>query len=179
MATARPRSARTVAVAAGILTSALLLTGCGAIIDSITGPSEAQRDEPGGEVTAASDADVFSLQVGDCINQSDTVETEETVEYESLPVVPCADPHTGEVYAEHELPAGDFPGDQAVTDTGMEHCYSVFEEFVGLSYEESTLDFWAMFPSQQGWEMADDRTVQCFVGPVEDTVTGTLEGAAV
>ncbi len=36
-----------------------------------------------------------------------------------------------------------------------------------------------MFPSQQSWDMADDRTVQCFVGPVEDTVTGTLEGSAV
>ncbi|MGW6005671.1 septum formation family protein [Oerskovia enterophila] len=175
MALARLRPARSLAVGAVLLTSALLVSGCSAIF----GPEEAQRDEPNGEVTAASDADVFSLQIGDCINQAES--DAETEEFASLPVVPCAEPHNGEVYAELELEDGDFPGATTVEDQAMEHCHGQFEAFVGLSYDESTLIFWPMFPSEQSWELEDDRVIQCFVGPesMTETVTGTLAGAAV
>ena len=36
---------------------------------------------------------------------------------ESVPVVPCSEPHDAEVYAETELPEGDYPGDEAIQAT--------------------------------------------------------------
>lgn len=151
----------------------LLVSGCSAIL----GPQEAQRDEPNGEVTAASDADVFSLKIGDCANQP--AGDEETVEVTSLPVVPCTDPHTDELYAEKELEAGDYPGDEAIASLTEEFCLAEFEGFVGLSYEESSLDIWPMFPVQVGWETQDDRVVQCFITAGTEPTTGSLKGSAI
>ncbi len=85
---------------------ALTASGCGAILDEISGPADAQRDEPGGEVTEASDADVFSVQVGDCIVSS---KLDDADQVESVPVVPCSEPHDAEVYAETELPRATTP----------------------------------------------------------------------
>ena len=174
MASIRVHPARPLALGAGLLASFVLLAGCG-LLD---GPPEAQRDEPGGEITASSDAGVFSLQVGDCLDEAPT-ESTESVEVESVPVVPCSEPHTGEVFAEHQLEEGDYPGDEAVQQTGLDHCHSVFAEFVGLTYEESALELWAFFPTEESWTSSDDRTVHGVVGPAQDTVTGSLEGSAV
>jgi len=177
MVPARPRSVRTAAVVVGLLSSALLLSGCGAIVDSLTGPSEAQRDEPNGEVTAASDADVFSLKLGDCANQPPTEDG--ASEITSMPVVPCSDPHTDELYAEKELEPGEFPGDEAITTLTEEFCLAEFEGFVGLGYDESTLDIWPMFPSEQGWTVDDDRVIQCFITAGPEPTTGSLAGAGI
>lgn len=175
MAAARPRSVRSLALGAGLLASALLLTGCSAIF----GPQEAQRDTPDGEVTAASDANVFSLQVGDCVYQDESDAAAE--EHASLPVVPCAEPHNGEIYAEVELDEGEFPGDTKVQELAVDYCYEQFADFVGLSYDESTLFLWPMFPSKDSWEVQGDRVVQCFIGHESstETVTGSLKDAGI
>ncbi|MFJ4106976.1 hypothetical protein [Oerskovia enterophila] len=173
MALAHLRPARSLAVGAVLLTSSLLVSGCSAIL----GPQEAQRDEPGGEVTAASDADVFSLQLGDCGNQP--VADEESFEVTSMPVVPCTDPHTDELYAEKELAAGDYPGEEAILAQTEEFCLAEFEGFVGLSYEESSLDIWHMYPLQGGWETQDDRVIQCVITAGTEPTTGSLKGSAI
>ncbi|MFD6094461.1 hypothetical protein ACFWGN_20295 [Oerskovia sp. NPDC060338] len=180
MALPHLRPTRSLAVGAVLLTSVLLVSGCSAIL----GPQEAQRDEPGGEVTAASDADVFSLQIGDCVNQvaADAEQPTDSDDYEevsSMPVVPCGDPHTDELYAEKELEAGDYPGDEAIASLTEEFCLAEFEGFVGLSYEESSLDIWPMLPVQVGWETDDDRVVQCFITAGTEPTTGSLKGSAI
>ena len=50
--------------------AAAVLAGATALLLSACGPEAAQRDEASGEVTAASDADVFSVQVGDCLDMA-------------------------------------------------------------------------------------------------------------
>jgi hypothetical protein len=175
MDSTRHRPSRIVAAGAGLLTSVLLLSGCGSLVDSLTGPSEAQRDKPGGEVTAASDADVFSIQVGDCAN----VPADGSEQVTSLPVVPCSDPHTDEVYAEKELAPGDFPGDDAILAQAEEFCLAEFEPFVGIAYDASALDIWPMFPAQEGWEIQDDRVIQCLITAGAEPTTGSLKGAGI
>ena len=82
-----------------------MLTGCGAIFDEIMSGDDAPRDEPGGEITASAEADAFEILKGDCIDlvalkgYGDSAEGDE-YEVETVPVVPCAEQHTGEVYAE-------------------------------------------------------------------------------
>jgi len=154
---------------------ALTTSGCGAVLDEISGPAEAQRDEPGGEVTAASDADVFSIQVGDCIVTAKLPDGENV---ESVPVVPCSEPHDAEVYAETELPEGDFPGDEALAASADEFCLEEFESFVGVSYDESAYYYWPFTPLEEGWNTMDDRVIQCVIDTDGTDVTGTLEGSA-
>lgn len=149
-----------VSLAAG---AALALSACGA--------GDGQRDEASGEITEAADVNVFSLEVGDCLNVADVTETQ----VESLPTVPCSEPHDGEVYAETRLKGDEYPAD---IDTQAEQfCYDSFEPFVGMAYETSTIGAGPLTPSEVSW--ADgDREVQCIL-MVEEPVTGTLEGAAV
>lgn len=160
-------------VATSVAAPALLLlalSGC-----ALLGPEDAPRESPGGQVTESADAAVFSVKVGDCINVSGM---EEGVEMETLPVVPCADPHDGEIFAETELPEGDFPGDDALLAQGDEFCAGEFEGFVGKPYDDSVLYYWALTPSQEGWDTLDDRVVQCVLDTDGELVTGTLKGAA-
>ncbi|NKY41359.1 septum formation family protein [Cellulomonas septica] len=160
-------------VATSVAAPALLLlalSGC-----ALLGPEEAPRESPGGQITESADADVFSVQVGDCINVSGM---EEDTEMESLPVVPCTDPHDGEIYAETELPEGDFPGDAEVQAQGEEFCAAEFETFVGIPYDDSALYLWPLTPTQAGWDGVDDRVVQCVLDTDGELVTGTLKGAA-
>ncbi|GCE77220.1 septum formation family protein [Cellulomonas biazotea] len=150
----------------------LALTGCGAL-DS---PAEAPRESPGGEVTEAADADVFTVEVGDCLNGSAV--GEEGALTESLPVVPCSEPHDGEVYAETELPAGEFPGADALQAQGDEFCAAQFETFVGIPYDDSVYYQWSLTPTEEGWAALDDRVVQCVLDTDGELVTGSLQGAA-
>ncbi|WP_334151842.1 DUF2510 domain-containing protein [Microbacterium sp.] len=111
------------------------------------------------------------LAVGDCIP---------LVEYEDeifeVPVVPCDRPHTDEVYFIYQFDDGEYPGDDVLYQEAEERCLAEFEGFVGMSYEQSELDFYTYWPTQMSWNRMDDRTVHCIVFSYDD-VTGTLEGA--
>jgi hypothetical protein len=152
-------------VLGGLAVASLALSGCSSTPD-------AQRDESSGEITAAAEADVFTVEVGDCLDFSSGDMAEEV---SSLPTVPCTDEHDAEIYAETELPEGDFPTD--IQEQAAQFCYDEFAPFVGLSYEESTLDIQPMTPLQDGWEQADDRVIQCILMSPE-MVTGSLAGSA-
>lgn len=176
------RAFRFAAATAVVTISVTMLTGCGAILDEITSGGDAPRDEPGGEITASAEADAFEILKGDCIDllalpgYGDSSEGDE-FEVESVPVVPCAEPHTGEVYAELIMEGNEFPGAEAVTKKFDEWCYAEFEKFVGLSYDESVYGYTGFYPTQETWDQLDDRTLQCVVSS-EEPVTGSLKGVA-
>jgi hypothetical protein len=176
------RFARATAAATVSLTLLTLLTGCGAIFDEFTSGGDAPRDEPGGEITASAEADAFEILKGDCIDlealdgYGESAEGDE-FEVESVPVVPCAEPHTGEVYAELVMEGNEFPGDKAMGKKFDEWCYAEFEKFVGLSYDESVYGYTGFYPTKDTWEQLDDRTLQCVVSS-EEPVTDTLKGVA-
>jgi hypothetical protein len=175
------RPARLLAAAAAATVSLTLLTGCGALNDFLS-DGDAPRDEPGGEITASADADAFEILTGDCIDlealdgYGDAAEGEE-YEVETVPVVPCAEPHTGEVYAELVMKADKYPGDEGMSKKFDEWCYAEFEKFVGLSYDESKYGYTGFYPTQETWEQLDDRTLQCIVSS-EEPVEGSLKGVA-
>ncbi|MFC8733672.1 septum formation family protein [Luteimicrobium sp. NPDC057192] len=138
------------------------LAGCGLVT---AGPPDAARDHPQGAITAAGDADVYSLHVGDCLlsepGDFDSTATAAT-EVDSVPVTPCADPHDEEIYAETMLPEGEYPGDDAVGEKADDFCDARFTELTGLEYEDATsLDYTEYTPTEDGWNMDGDRLVQC------------------
>jgi hypothetical protein len=123
--------------------------------------------------TEAVDLDVFKLRVGDCFTESQDAE-EEIIS--TVPVVPCSEPHSDEVFALVTLPDGDFPGQDAIYSQAEELCIAEFESFVGLSYRESVLDFWVITPVEEGW-VAGDREVVCNIYDPNGNVSGSLRGA--
>jgi hypothetical protein len=177
--TARP--ARLFAAVATAAVSLTLLTGCAALDDFLS-DGDAPRTEPGGEITASAEADPFKILKGDCIDllaldgYGEAAEGEE-FEVETVPVVPCAEPHTGEVYSEMVMKGDKYPGEKSVGKTFDDWCYAEFETFVGLSYDESQYGYTGFYPTKDTWEQLDDRTIQCIVSS-EKPVTGTLKAAA-
>lgn len=155
------------AAAALPLVLALGLAGCGGAV----------RDDTG-EVTEAGQADAFNLVLGDCLDEpSLAADAEEGTEVSDVRVVPCSEAHDTEVFALFDLADGDYPGDDAVTVQADEGCYAAFADFVGLSYEESELDYYYLTPTEGSWNELDDREVACLIALPGEQVTGTLEAS--
>ena len=126
------------------------------------------RDAETQEITEAGQADVFSIKVGDCLNEA----SGETVT--DVPVVPCAEPHDEEAFFEGKLADGDFPGDDAVQAQADEICYGAFTTFAGIAYEDSELDYYPYTPTEIGWNEANDRVVTCMIYDPAAQTTGCL-----
>ncbi len=139
----------------------LVLTACGG----------AQRDDAG-TITEGGNVDVFSLSVGDCFS------TDATDEVGDVAGVPCDEPHDSEVYALVDYDAGsdaEWPGQDAIDEFSDSACVAEFEEFIGLSYDESIYYISYLQPTEESWAQGD-REVVCLVGAQEGQVTGTLRG---
>ena len=146
------------------------LSGC-SVIDSVLGnPGSAVRDEEG-QVVEEGDVDVFTIAVGDCFDD------EGEGEISSVPIVPCDQPHDNELYYEFTLADGDYPGDDEVGTQANDGCLGAFPDFVGLAYEESTLDYFPITPTSASWS-GGDRVVQCAIYDPAGPITGTLAGKA-
>lgn len=160
---------RSVIAAAAVAACLVALGGCSTITDLLG--SDATRDEDTQEITEAGDADVFTLQVGDCLNEvsSDLVS--------EVPVVPCSEPHDEEIFFEFRLDGDTYPGVEAIDKAADEACNREFETFVGMSYQESALGWYRYAPTEEGWDQLNDRVVQCVIYDPAGQVTGSLAGA--
>ena len=137
--------------------------------NTVTPPVETSAPAEETAPTAPVEVDAYKLEVGDCFAE---VPEGELV---TVPVVPCAEPHIYEVYAQLMIPEGDYPGDDAVFEQTDELCIAEFEPFVGLSYEESVLDVFYLSPTEESW-LDGDRAVTCSIYDPGEDVTGSLRG---
>jgi len=165
------RASRLGTAAIAAVAAVAVLSGCSVITD-LVGGGNAVRDADSAEITEGGDLSVFTLELGDCFN--DTV----AEQVSELPVVPCADPHDNEVYYEHEMPEGEFSGDEAISAAAEENCLAQFESFVGIAYADSVFEYSALTPSAGGWEDYHDRLIQCIVFDPSAQVQGSLQGVA-
>ncbi|HEY8527336.1 MAG TPA: septum formation family protein [Acidimicrobiales bacterium] len=141
----------------------LLAVGLGACSDD-----EPERDETG-QVTEGGDESVFDVEVGDCIDS-----TTEAGQVDSLPLVPCDEPHDGEIYHTYQVPGDEFPGD--FTQVTEEQCGGAFADFVGVPYDQSELVYSTLEPTAGSWEQGD-RELVCIIADPAGQTTGSLEGA--
>lgn len=159
------RSSAVVALAA----AALLLSGC-SLLNQIANTTP--RDPSGTATAANDDADVFSIKVGDCLNDATASGTVTTA-----PIVPCAQPHDSEAFKSIVMKDGDYPGDDAVKSQADEGCAAAFADFVGISFDDSDLDISYYFPTSDSWANGD-REILCTIYDDGVKTTGTLKGAA-
>jgi len=153
------------AVSVLVLSAAsVALAGC-----SLSGGSRSTA--PTGNATPG--ADVFSIKIGDCLNDAST-----SGEISTVPLTGCSQPHDSEIYFSGNLDDGIFPGDQAVKKGAEAVCGPAFTNFVGAPYKEGKgFDYTYYTPTADSWR-AGDRAIMCVVfDPSGAKVTGTLKGS--
>lgn len=166
------RTRRSLAYLGAAAALSLTLTGCSALNGILGGGSgDADRDEDTGQVTESSNIDIFSLKLGDCKMESAAGLLSDA------DVVPCSEPHDEEVYYEITMDDGEF-SDEAV-DAATDECIGdAFTSFVGVAFQDSTLDVYPITPTQQTWDELDDRIIQCIISDPAGQTTGSLAGSA-
>jgi hypothetical protein len=161
------------------LTTAALSLGLGSCMGA---PTPIERDETGEVAEVNESADVFALELGDCVdeyNSESEIESGEEVEIETVPVVPCSEPHDYEVYLSHIIDSDTYPGDDEMVTLADDTCFDAFEPFVGLDYDSSRFTFGTMYPSQMSWNGLDDREILCLITDINYAkLTGSVAGIA-
>jgi hypothetical protein len=121
------------------------------------------------------DESVFSMEIGLCFND----EADAGTEVASVPDVDCAEPHDNEVFALAEYTATDtYPGSEAMNAEAKEICIGLFDDYVGLAYEESVLEVYPITPTQGSWDNGDREIVCALYEADLAKLTGSMQGAA-
>jgi hypothetical protein len=159
--------------ATAIVALTLTLSGCSAL-DSVT---DLLGDDSGVVEGEGEAQDVFTIVVGDCINDAAA-----EGEISSVPTVDCSEPHDSEAYLAFDM-EGDvlFPGDDTVQAAADKGCGEAFEAFVGIPYDESLVDYGYYFPSEGTW-LTGDREIVCLAYETDEDgndiqTTGSLKGS--
>ncbi|MDS1271572.1 septum formation family protein [Lipingzhangella sp. LS1_29] len=131
------------------------------------------QDEPEPDGTDEEFVDVMDIEEGQCINHESMAEGEVSV----MPVVPCSEPHDGEVFAIEELESDrDYPGEADIQQEASDLCTGdAFEDFVGVPWGASiywTTEWW---PTAEGWDMGDHEVI-CVIYDDDGQTVGSLEG---
>lgn len=131
----------------------------------------AQRDDAGA-ISDAGTLHIEDLRVGDCFDFEDA---DEISDVEALP---CSEPHGYELFHVATWSGRDaYPDEEALVDFVIDTCVPAFDEYVGVAYEASVIDFVPFTPTEEGWD-AGDRVIQCaLIDPEQPRVTTSLRGA--
>lgn len=166
------RTRRALALAGSAVALSVALTGCSALNGILGGGSgDADRDEETGQVTESANIDIFSLKVGDCMMDAASGLLED------VDVVPCEEPHDSEVFHEITMEDGDFS--EADIDAASQECIGdAYTTFVGIGFQDSSLEVYPITPTQDTWDQLNDRVVQCVIADPAGQTTGSLAGAA-
>ena len=88
--------------------------------------------------------------------------------------MPCADPHTQEVFAVVRHPEDAYPGVGAVATFADRACLAAMDAELDLSIDDGVA-FSYLLPTFEGWNKNGDRNVVCvLVFPAEPGMTGSF-----
>jgi putative regulator of septum formation len=120
---------------------------------------------------------IDKVPVGSCWNESLDTETGRIFAI----VVDCQGPHQLEMIGTEKLPEASgapFPGDAAMEERGSKLCRPLFENYVGITYDDSVLTFWYYTPDEENWPFGI-RDVDCAIGSADHSTktTGSLRNS--
>ncbi len=151
------------------------LIGAGAASSS-SDPFDLPAEPDGGSVTIGpgdqAPSDAYTLPVGACLDDvpSGVISPANLVD--------CAQPHSYEVFGSFFLSDGAFPGDDAIESSAYEGCDAAYPDYVGIPWQQSTLEYYYVSPTEQTWAEGD-REISCLLyDPDADQTTGSLRGSA-
>ena len=171
--------------AAGAVLLATFLAGCSA------GDTDTTDRNSAGEVVSGGDVGVSKLQVGDCVTKAALGESAEASpsaspevsEVESLPAVPCTEPHGGEVVlvdAQQFADATEMPDQKAMFDQAEAACIPAIKAYTGFDFDAyleaaaagnaPDVDVryapFTLIPTQDSWA-AGDRSMVCIAATMD------------
>jgi hypothetical protein len=112
---------------------------------------------PLGGSTAGQRTLIDDLTVGECV--SDLGQPTST---RSVTVVPCTEPHVGELYAIYQLDKqGPYPGRDAVHSLAEQGCNDRAAAYAPTAFNDATIGIYMLVPIEAGWS-SGDRTTDCF-----------------
>jgi len=151
---------------AATLLALTLLTGCGG----------ADVRDDAGRVVAAGPWSVFDLRPGDCVGDVSDLKGDTA----DLPLVPCEEAHTQEVFAVVRHPDDAYPGAGAVATFADTACLGALEAELRLTVDDG-IAFSYLLPTFEGWNKNGDRSVVCVLvfpadaGMIGSFVAGTAD----
>jgi Septum formation len=162
------------AVAIGAVETLLLVVGIAIAVSGEDDPAPTYTPsyQPTYEPPPVPDEDmvyVDDLAAGDCFDEGP--------EEDEVAVVPCGQPHDGEMVGSVTLGAGAYPGDRGLQEQAERACDQTFATYVGTTVQKTSLrpDFWA--PDRELWESGDRVAVCATWGPDGDRLTGSVKGS--
>lgn len=111
---------------------------------------------------------VFRLSPGECINLAPNASS-------AVQLVPCAQPHDGEVFAAFALAGRGWPGRAAVRARARAGCMSRLGSYLNPQLATATLAQFYIYPSPGAWA-AGERRVICEVRSTQGKLTGSVRG---
>ena len=151
--------------------------GSGASDRAATTTTVDVENPPGGRVETAQRSSGFAP--GQCFT-ADGFVAGRTLEPTQLHPIGCEAPHRLEVDAvlhHPDSPAAAFPSSDALAAFADDQCLEQFRDYVGETYEESSLDIADIRPTSKSWK-AGDRTVVCLVYDHDFAdLTSTVKGS--
>lgn len=140
-------------------------------LDDLTG--DADRNESG-EIVSPDEMSLLKVRTGDCFTAPGLTDGEPV---DSVQAVPCREPHEFEAYADFELPDGDYPGESRMSGSSARRCLDEFRAFVGVSYGDSRLEPYNLYPTSTSWRVFDDHTITCALTRPGHLLTGSAQGS--
>ena len=90
--------------------------------------------------------------------------------------VPCDGPHHAEVsFAAAFGAEGPYPGDDYMTDSAADTCRTAFENYVGVSPEQSAYDVDWLLPTEEMWANGVRNGICLVVAGDGSAITGTVK----
>jgi hypothetical protein len=79
----------------------------------------------------------------------------------SMPVVPCGDRHSAEVFFSANVWAENqaYPGENSIDQQSSASCNNAFYTYVGIAYDKSVLDTMMAYPSPGTWANGDRKLI--------------------
>ncbi|WP_191840677.1 DUF4190 domain-containing protein [Catellatospora chokoriensis] len=165
----RNQNGKGMAVAGLVLSTIWSLVICGVIGVAIVAANNDTGTTGTTGTTSGDDTSVHSLRIGDCLNDLSTED-----EIEELPVVPCTEPHDGEVYAEFKLTETSFPGIEAIEKKADPRCADLLKSYAPAAVDDPAVDTYYLYPTVESWA-GGDRAVTC-IASFDPARTGKLKG---
>jgi Domain of unknown function (DUF4190)/Septum formation len=154
---------------AGISLSGVWLVAIVALVVVAVAVGGTDDKDPTASLADGDDVKVQQLAPGQCLNG-----LQESSAIRDLPVVPCTQPHEGEVFAVFNLPDGDFPGDQQVAKLAEDGCVDRVETHAKKAADDPNLEIYFLHPTQTSWRLGD-QGVTCVAMSSTGKVTGSIQ----
>lgn len=158
----RGQGGRGMAIASMVVAGfwAVILVGLIALVPVLS--SDASRNTPDPRqtmpvpISGPEFVPLDALRPGDCVSS-----VTEGVSVSWLAVLPCSQPHKAEVIARFNLPAGDYPGADAVDQLASDGCADRLDAYAPGSIDNPDVGVFYYPPDEETWRSSGGRSVIC------------------